>query len=256
MAEANAGSERARSFGTVAEEYDRWRPGYPAAAVDWLAPHPPARVAELGAGTGKMTASLVARGLTVEAIEPDPRMLAVLTRNVAGATAHLSDSCSIPVANQTLDAVIVADAWHWFDPEKTIIELRRVLKPGGWLGLVWNVAAEPVDVGEVELLGSASDRYDRDTKSSDAGLQARHWYFADEGFEVERFSWTRELTPDARVSEWATTSMAIGMSAEDRQARMDADRAAFQRSCETAGRSSMPVRSIASCLRWAPNLPR
>ena len=199
-----------------------------------------------------MAAQLVARGLTVEAVEPDARMLAVLERNVPSARPHQSDACTIPVEDQTLDAVVVADAWHWFDPEKTITELRRVLKPGGWLGLVWNVPAEPVEDWEIELSGNPSDRYDRDTKSSEAGPRARHWYFADEGFEVARFPWTREVTPESRVADWATTSMAIAMSAEDRRQRMDADRAAFQRICDRAGRPSMPVRSIASCVRWTP----
>lgn len=127
------------SFGQLADEYDRWRPGYPDAAVRWLAPAAPARVADVGAGTGKLTSCLLARGLTVEAVEPDARMLAVLARNNSAARCHESDSTAIPVEDQSLDAVLVADAWHWFDAEATISELHRVLKPGGWLGLVWNV---------------------------------------------------------------------------------------------------------------------
>ncbi|MBA2774343.1 MAG: class I SAM-dependent methyltransferase, partial [Nocardioidaceae bacterium] len=67
---------RALTFGQMAEEYDRWRPGYPDAAVDWLAPPAPGRVADVGAGTGRLTSLLLSRGLTVEAVEPDPRMRA------------------------------------------------------------------------------------------------------------------------------------------------------------------------------------
>lgn len=74
-------SPRATSFGQLAEEYHRWRPSYPGEAVDWLAPPAPAHVAELGAGTGKLTERLLARGLTVDAVEPDARMLAVLARH-------------------------------------------------------------------------------------------------------------------------------------------------------------------------------
>lgn len=251
MTDDNAGVGRARSFGVVAEEYDRWRPDYPAAAVDWLAPQAPARVADVGAGTGKMTALLVARGLAVEAVEPDPRMLAILERNVPQARLHLSDSTSIPVPDGSLDAVLVADAWHWFDPEKTITELQRVLKSGGWLGLVWNVSADPVEDWEIELAGP-SDQYDRDTKSSAAGLRERFSYFAEDGFEVNRFAWTREMTPESRAAQWATTSTAIALPSHEREARIEAERSQFQRICDDAGRASMPVRNIASCIRWAP----
>ena len=144
-------SDRATSFGEVAEDYDLWRPSYPCAAVDWLAPAAPARVADVGAGTGKLTELLLARGLEVDSVEPDQRMLAVLGRNNPSARRRHSSSTRIPVEDGALDAVLVADAWHWFDPEPTITEVRRVLKPGGWLGLVWNVAAEPIESWERAL---------------------------------------------------------------------------------------------------------
>ena len=76
---------RRLSFGTMAEEYDRWRPSYPAAAVEWLAPSAPATVVEVGAGTGRLTTLLLTRGRDVDAVEPDPRMRAVLARNNPGA---------------------------------------------------------------------------------------------------------------------------------------------------------------------------
>lgn len=129
-------SDRATSFGEVAEEYDQWRPSYPSAAVDWLAPTAPARVADVGAGTGKLTELLLARGLHVDAVEPDERMLAVLGRKHQAARRHHASSTRIPIEDGALDAVLVADAWHWFDPEPTITEVRRVLDAGGWLGLL------------------------------------------------------------------------------------------------------------------------
>lgn len=250
--DANPHPERARTFGAVAEEYDRWRTSYPASAVDWLTPRPPARVADVGAGTGKLTGLLVARGLTVDAVEPDPRMLAVLARNIPDARPHQSDSTAIPVEDQSLDAVLVADAWHWFDPEKTITELRRVLKPSASLGLVWNVTAEPVEPWEVAMAGSVSDRYDRETKSSTDGLRERFWYFPEEEYAVNRFLWTREVTPEEHAASWATTSMAIAMDSPEREVEIEAKRSEFQRLCDEVGRSSMPVRSIATCIRWTP----
>ena len=113
-------SARATSFGQVADEYHRWRPSYPAAAVDWLAPSAPARVVDVGAGTGKLTELLVARGLEVDVVEPDERMLTGLGRTNPTARLHQSDSSHIPVADASVDAVLVADAWHWFDPEDTL----------------------------------------------------------------------------------------------------------------------------------------
>jgi SAM-dependent methyltransferase len=186
---------RATSFGQVASDYHRWRPSYPAAAVDWLAPSAPARVADLGAGTGKLTDLLVARGLEVDAVEPDQRMLAVLGRTCPTARLHQSDSSRIPVGDATLDAVLVADAWHWFDPEPTIKEIRRVLKPGGWLGLVWNVVAEPIDPWELAIADD-SDEYDRISKASDAGLNQRLSYFTEEELDFSRVEW--EVGTDPR----------------------------------------------------------
>lgn len=88
---------RALTFGQVADEYDRWRPHYPDAAVDWLAPTAPVRVADVGAGTGRLTSELLSRGHDVEAVEPDPAMRAVLARNNPAARCHGSDATAIPV---------------------------------------------------------------------------------------------------------------------------------------------------------------
>jgi SAM-dependent methyltransferase len=239
------------TFGQVAEDYDRWRPSYPEAAVEWLAPPAPARVADVGAGTGKMTSLLVARGLDVEAVEPDARMLAVLARNNPTAGHHQSVSTAIPVEDASLDAVLVADAWHWFDPDPTIVELRRVLKPGGWLGLVWNVAAEPVQPWEFELLGE-SGRYDRSTKGSSEGIRTRLAILPDDELDYAQFAWSWETMPEYQAAQMATTSMAIAMSPEERAAYVGEARSKLQAVCDAAGRESMPIRYEASCARWTP----
>ena len=239
------------TFGEVAEEYDRWRPSYPAAAVDWLAPAAPARVADVGAGTGKLTRLLLARGLEVDSVEPDQRMLAVLERNNPGARRHHSDSTRIPVEDGTLDAVLVADAWHWFDPEPTIREVRRVLKRGGWLGLVWNVAAEPIESWELVLAG-ASDGYDRKSKASAEGLNTRLSYFDGNELQFKQLEWTWEVTPNHLASFHATTSMAIALTPGDRAASFEESRSKFQHICDVQGKRAIPLRYIASCIRWTP----
>jgi ubiquinone/menaquinone biosynthesis C-methylase UbiE len=105
--------ERATSFGSRAEDYARWRPTYPAAAVDWVLPSHASRVAEVGAGTGALTGSLIGRGLQVDAVEPDARMLEVLMRLHPKATGHLAGAESLPLPDASVDAVLAADAWHW-----------------------------------------------------------------------------------------------------------------------------------------------
>jgi len=244
-------SARATSFGVVAPEYDKWRPSYPSAAVDWLAPFAPARVADVGAGTGKLTELLLARGLEVDAVEPDQRMLRVLGCNNPAARSHQSDSEHIPAQDTSLDAVLVADAWHWFDPEPTIREIRRVLKPGGWLGLVWNVVAEPVEPWEFSIAGD-SDEYDRQSKGTVAGLKRRLSYFDDDDLEFKQVAWQWDLTPEHRASVLATTSMAIAMPVGDRLNAFERSRVALHQVCEAHGRQAMPIRHIASCVRWTP----
>ncbi len=244
---------RALTFGQLADEYDRWRPSYPDAAVDWLAPPAPARVADLGAGTGRLTSLLLSRGLTVEAVEPDPRMLAVLARNNPDARRHHCDSASIPVEGASLDAVLVADAWHWFDAEATIHELRRVLKPGAWLGLVWNVVADPVEPWEFDLAGD-SDKFDRETKGTATGVTQRLSYVPEDELEFARFPWVWDMTPEHWAANLATSSMAIEMTAQEREAHLAAAQSELQRVCDAAGRRAMPIRHEASCARWTPKV--
>lgn len=241
---------RATSFGQVAQEYHRWRPSYPAAAVDWLAPSAPARVADVGAGTGKLTELLLARGLVVEVVEPDARMLSVLRRNNPSARLHQSDASHIPVEDAALDAVLVADAFHWFDPEPTLAEVRRVLKPGGWLGLVWNVVAAPVEPWE-RAITNDSDEYDRMSKGSVSGLTEPFRFAADE-LETKQVPWEWELTPEHRAAFMATTSMTIVMTPGDRASELERFRTALQQVCDAQGRASMPIRHVASCFRWTP----
>ena len=244
-------SDRATSFGEIAEEYDRWRPSYPAAAVAWLAPAAPARVADVGAGTGKLTELLLARGLEVDSVEPDERMLAVLGSNNPTARRHHSSSTRIPVEDGVLDAVLVADAWHWFDPEPTITEVRRVLKAGGWLGIVWNVAAEPLESWE-RALANDSDEYNRKSKASAGGLNTRLSYFDQDELEFKRLDWAWEVTPHQFASFQATTSMAIALEPDDRAASFEESRSTLQQICDAQDRQALPLRHTASCIRWTP----
>lgn len=125
------------SFGRSAVDYDRLRPGPPRAAVDWLLPGGGGGVVDLAAGTGALTRLLSARCRQVTAVEPDARMRAVLTdrcpevRTLAGSGEHL------PLADSCAHAVLVSSAWHWLDPALAVVEIARVLVPGGRFGVLW-----------------------------------------------------------------------------------------------------------------------
>jgi SAM-dependent methyltransferase len=155
--------ERAASFAGVADVYERARPGYPEDAVRWLAGEEPFDVVDLGAGTGKLTRSLAALGHRVTAVEPLPAMLEQLRVAVPDATAVEGYAEAIPLPARSADVVTVAQAFHWFDHDPALIEIARVLRPGGSIALVWNVREESEEW--VETLNQptpGTDDVDRD----------------------------------------------------------------------------------------------
>jgi len=129
---------RATSFASVADAYERGRPEYPLDAVRWLTGEEAADAVDLGAGTGKLTRGLVALGHRVTAVEPLPEMLEQLRRKVPSATAVTGSAEAIPLPDASVDVVVCAQAFHWFDHPVALQEIARVLRPGGRLALVWN----------------------------------------------------------------------------------------------------------------------
>jgi SAM-dependent methyltransferase len=134
-------------YGSAAGAYERGRPTYPDEAVAYLAAElglgPAARVLDLAAGTGKLTRLLAEGGADVIAVEPVAAMRAVLAEAAPGIAVHEGTAESIPLPDGSVDAVTVAQAFHWFDAEAALAEIHRVLRPGGGLGLIWNM----MDVG-------------------------------------------------------------------------------------------------------------
>ncbi len=130
------------AFAEVAVAYERGRPGYPEEAARWLAGEEPRDVVDLGAGTGKLTRTLVALGHRVTAIEPLPEMLDLLPVAAPGAGAILGNAEVIPLPDDFADVVTSAQAFHWFDHTLALPEIARILRRGGRLGLVWNTRDE------------------------------------------------------------------------------------------------------------------
>ncbi|EFD55178.1 methyltransferase [Mycobacterium tuberculosis 02_1987] len=123
------------SFGSAVGAYERGRPSYPPEAIDWLLPAAARRVLDLGAGTGKLTTRLVERGLDVVAVDPIPEMLDVLRAALPQTVALLGTAEEIPLDDNSVDAVLVAQAWHWVDP--------RPGDSGGRPGVASGRAARP-----------------------------------------------------------------------------------------------------------------
>jgi SAM-dependent methyltransferase len=138
-------ARRAGSFGAVADAYQRGRPGYSAATIEWLLGPEPLHILDLGAGTGKLTAALLAAGHSVTALEPLPEMRAILTATQPEATAIDGRAEDLPLEAESVDAVVAGSAFHWFEREPALDEIARVLRAPGVFGLLGNRFDTSVD---------------------------------------------------------------------------------------------------------------
>jgi SAM-dependent methyltransferase len=125
------------SFGRASDAYGRGRPGWPEHALDGIPVPATACVLDLGAGTGKLTRVLAARYARVVAVEPVVSMRALIGREVPSAEVLDGHAEDIPLAALSVDAVFVAQAFHWFATDAAVAEIARVLRPGGVLALLW-----------------------------------------------------------------------------------------------------------------------
>lgn len=151
---------RRLTFGAHADEYERARPEWPTEAARWLVPEGARFVVEVGAGTGKLTRAVAALGVRVLAVEPDPRMLAVLRgRGLEGVEGSAEE---IPVGDGEADAVVAGSSMHWFELERALPEFHRVLRPGGRLGFGWNHrdTRNPTVAAMSEVIYGAQGRVD------------------------------------------------------------------------------------------------
>lgn len=214
----------ALTFGAEADAYERGRPGYPDDAVEWILTRSATDdgalpdVVDLGAGTGKFTASLVGRAATVTAVEPDDQMRARLIAGLPGVTALPGTAESIPLGDESADIVTMAQAWHWTDPKRASAEVARVLRPGGILALVWNVRDESSDwVAALSRVIGSSIAEDFDTITPPIAEPLTRDAYAE-------FHWSNHLDREGLVAMVASRSYIIAMSATDRAdvlARLD-----------------------------------
>jgi len=235
------GHDRSLSFGSAAAAYERGRPSYPPEAIDWLLPGDARQVLDLGAGTGKLTTRLVERGLDVVAVDPIPEMLEVLRASLPETRALLGTAEDIPLPDNSVDAVLVAQAWHWVDAARAIPEVARVLRPGGRLGLVWNTRDERLGwvrkLGEIIGADGERDRFDVALSVSFAEPE-RH--------QVE---WTNYLTPQALIDLVSSRSYCITSPAEVRSTTLDRVRELLATHPALANSAGLALPYVTVCIR-------
>jgi SAM-dependent methyltransferase len=239
------------SFGAIAEDYDRLRPGPPQAALDWLVPDGCRVAVDLGAGTGLLTRALARKVPRVVAVEPDPRMAAVLRARSLEAELHgirvaQSRGEEIPLPDASADGVFASSAWHWLDPERAPREIARVLRDGGRLGVIWTTRDRSTDwVREVEAIrddaaGPTDDREDRWARHRrEVALPSQLFG----SVQTASFASTRRMATGDFVDMLATYSGAITASPQDRELALDRARAVLERRFPGAAQIDVPMRS-------------
>ena len=238
------------SFGTAAVAYAEHRPDYAPAAVRWaLEPAPGTRVLDLGAGTGKLTANLVAQGASVVAVEPDPAMVAELRRVLPAVDAMLGTAEAIPLPAASVDAVLAGNALHWFDMAVAEPEIARVLTPGGILAGLWNVLDDRVDwVAGLEQVSGSAAIGPRDTLSQWRAATAQ-MHLPGAGMiprfgtaEQAEFPHEQRRTVDSLVATLATRAGLLVMPEGQRAARLERIRTYLASQPETrSGEFALPM---------------
>jgi SAM-dependent methyltransferase len=204
-------------FASAADVYERARPSYPQDAIDWLAAQtglgPGRTVVDLGAGTGKLTRLLLPTGARVVAVEPIPEMRAHIDdAEVLDGTAE-----AIPLPDASADVVTVAQAFHWFDHERALPEIHRVLRSKGSLVIVWNMRDldDPVQRGVEDLLGPMRREVPGQILGAWREPLARSTLF--EPATLGAFTYEQQFTTDDLCDRVASTSFVAALPPVDRE---------------------------------------
>ena len=207
------------------------------------------RVIEVGAGTGKLTDRLVHLGSAEMVVtEIDMRMLRLIGSRHPALPVHEAGATDLPIDDGSVDAVLVADAWHWFPKEEAAAEVRRVLRPGGWLGCVWNDMAPTTPAWQWDAVRLSAD------------IAARVWAMApierlglETGLaEQASFRWRWELTADQFGDYTATLSHIRTLPIDEHQEAVATARQLALDACDHEPASTLPVEFDAVCVRWQP----
>lgn len=233
----------AASFDAAADAYERGRPSYPEAALDWLLPPGARRVLDLGAGTGKLTRQVAARGLDVVAVDPSAAMLDQLRLALPEVAALRGTAEAIPLPSGSVDVVLVAQAWHWVDPAVAVPEVARVLKPGGRLGLAWNHRDE--DEGWTRGLGAVLARLG----FMEDGSRAPRVGLPFGPVERRDLRWSQPIDAAGLLDLVASRSYFIVLPEAEKAPVLDEVRALIAREPGFDGGGSVPMPYVTRCSR-------
>jgi SAM-dependent methyltransferase len=214
------------AFGRTAREYELGRPLWPEELLDRVVAETgltsDAAVVDLGAGTGKLTRSLLPRFARVVAVEPDEAMLAVLEEVVPGAEALSGSAEAIPVGDGEIDAVFSGEAFHWFASDESVAEIARVLKPDGALVILWNIGIEYDDMGE-EAEAVIEEMFERGGEPGLGRILAGGWR---KPLESGRFEELQEAEVERDVvatrDEWIANMLSVSSIAHQPEEDRDA----------------------------------
>jgi SAM-dependent methyltransferase len=239
--------DAARGFDANADAYEAARPSYPAEAVAHVVGHggigPGRRVLDLAAGTGKLTRLLVPTGAEVVAVEPIAAMRERLVASLPDVEVHDGTAEALPLPSSTLDAVTVAQAFHWFDPAVALGEIRRVLRVGGHLFLVWNTRDRSHDwvrqFGDLLVDGPDAERpYDSYYDVDYAAVVAEAGGFTP--LELWTHDWLQPCDPELLVARAESVSVVGSLPPADKQRVLDRVRHLADTHPDLAGRASFP----------------
>jgi len=235
-----------------AADYEAARPSYPPEAVAWLVENlriaPARRVVDLAAGTGKLTRLIAPAGADLIAAEPVAGMRDTF-RSVLPAVPILGTTAEeLAFRDASLDAVTVAQAFHWFDHERAIAELARVLRPGGRVGLVWNARDRSVDW--VNGVWSIMDRIEKRAPWRDHDEWSDSAYTDLPGFgelHTARFTHEHAVTPEAMVRRVASVSHVAVLPDTERAAVLEEVRELLRTHPDSHGRDELTVPYRVDC---------
>jgi SAM-dependent methyltransferase len=208
-------------FGRAARAYERSRPDYPGEAIDRLVQELEigrrCSVLDLGAGTGKLTRMLVQTGATITALEPVEPMWRALADEVPRARILAATAEAIPVADTSFDAVVCGQAFHWFDGDRALAEVHRVLRPHGRFALLWNLRDE--SEGWVRRMTEIIDRYQGDTPNERTGQWRRAFSATDLFGTLHQLRFThRQVLDRAGLVERVASISYVAALPEDQRA--------------------------------------
>ncbi len=240
-------ARRARSFGAIATAYAQHRPDYPDQVVAWALESLPngAPVVDLAAGTGKVTEAMLRCGVppaAVLAVEPDGGMRAELSRRLPEITVRPGSAEQIPAEDRAVDAVLVGQAFHWFEPDRALVEIARVLRPGGVLAALGNIEDDSVD-WVAELIGETQAK--RPIGSVGPGFADLPEHPAFGGQEQRRFRWRWPRTIDSMLETVSTHSWVLVSEPADRTAALAALRRSLEQHPATRnGTFELPMQTL------------